>query len=366
LSSSIGIIDADLLDGGTRHPNLALMKISAYKKKHGAKVSLLTSYDNLDEFSEVFIGKVFSFSKFPKNVINMGNVTIGGTGFFSDGGADLSYEIEHCKPDYNLYDDYIFAQISKGKSRTFYKDYLDYSIGFATRGCFRKCDFCVNKKYSSVFKHSPISEFLEPSRKGIYLWDDNFFGFQGWQSVLDEIEATKKPFQFRQGLDIRLLNKAKAERFAKVKYIGDFIFAFDFIEDKKIIIDKLELWRKYNNRTTKLYILCAYQSTDEVDVANVFERIHVLMKYSCIPYIMRFESYKKSKFKGMYTQIARWCNQPQFYKKMSFRQFCEANQFYHKNPNTFCSAYKVMLDFEENYPMIAAKYFDLRYENEMF
>ena len=28
----IGIIDADLLDNGTRHPNLALMKISGYYK----------------------------------------------------------------------------------------------------------------------------------------------------------------------------------------------------------------------------------------------------------------------------------------------------------------------------------------------
>ena len=30
---NIGIIDADLLDKGTRHPNLALMKISAYYKE---------------------------------------------------------------------------------------------------------------------------------------------------------------------------------------------------------------------------------------------------------------------------------------------------------------------------------------------
>lgn len=31
----IGIIDADLLDNGTRHPNLALMKLSGFYKEKG-------------------------------------------------------------------------------------------------------------------------------------------------------------------------------------------------------------------------------------------------------------------------------------------------------------------------------------------
>ncbi len=31
----LGIIDADLLDNGTRHPNLACMKISTYYKNLG-------------------------------------------------------------------------------------------------------------------------------------------------------------------------------------------------------------------------------------------------------------------------------------------------------------------------------------------
>jgi len=366
LKKKIGIIDTDLIDKGTRHPNLALMKISAYQKEQKNSVKLLNNYDEINEFDKVFISKVFSFTRSPKGIETLKNVKIGGTGFFIDGGENLPNEIEHHKPDYNLYDEYINNKINNGKERKFYKDYLDYSIGFTTRGCFRKCDFCVNKKYDFVFKHSPVSEFLEPSRKGIYLWDDNFFGFKNWQKVLDEIENTGKPFQFRQGLDIRLLNKTKAKRFSKVKYIGDFIFAFDYIKDRELIIKKLDLWRKFTSKTTKLYVLCAYESQDKLDIANTFERIKILMKFGCLPYIMRYETYKISKFKGIYTQIARWCNQPQFFKKMSFRQFCEANQSYHKNPDTLCSAYKVMLNFEKEYPIIANKYFDLRFENENY
>jgi len=43
----IGIIDADLLDNGTWHPNLALMKINGYYKKQNNEVKLLKSYENL-------------------------------------------------------------------------------------------------------------------------------------------------------------------------------------------------------------------------------------------------------------------------------------------------------------------------------
>jgi hypothetical protein len=364
LSKRIGIIDADLLDNGTRHPNLALMKISAFQKQSNNEITLLENYDNINEFDQVFISKVFSFTKVPVDLANYNNIRKGGTGFYPNGGRALSNLIEHHYPDYHLYDKYIEGQVQKGKDKKRFKDYLNYSIGFATRGCFRQCDFCVNKKYDHVFRHASVEEFLNKDRFGIYLWDDNIFGYSKWESVFDELDETGKPFQFRQGLDIRLVTDKKARRLSKVKYHGDFIFAFDHIKDKKLIIRKLDLWRKYTYKTTKLYVLCAYESQDELDIANTFERIRVLMKFGCLPYIMRYESYLNSKFKGMYVQLARWCNQPQFFKKKSFREFCIANQDYHKNKSTYCASYKAMIDFEKKFPSIAKKYFDLRYEDE--
>ncbi len=361
----VGIIDADLMDNGTRHPNLALMKISGYYKSSGNEVKLIyRSYDEIKEYDSVFISKVFNFTKVPDWVLQEKNVHIGGTGFFEDGGENLPDEIEHHMPDYNLYSDYIQKMVVAGKKTDYFEDYLEYSIGFLTRGCFRKCSFCVNKKYDHVFKHSPIEEFLDKSRPKIYLWDDNFLAFSKWEECLDSLERTGKPFQFRQGIDIRLMDDRKAYRFNNTKWSGDFIFAFDHLKDKALICRNIQLWKKYTNKQPKLYILSGFNSQDEKDIADVFERIKLLMRYGCIPYIMRYEEYKNSKYKGMYIQIARWCNQPQFYKKMSFREFCERNQFYHPNKKTYCSAYKAMLDFENDYPEIAQKYFDLKYMYE--
>ena len=112
-----------------------------------------------------------------KYILELKNIHIGGTGFFEDGGENLPDHIEHHMPYYDLYSSYIGDQIKNGKSRSFYADYLDYSIGFTTRGCFRKCSFCVNKKYNHVFKHSPVSEFLDKTKPYIYLWDDNFLAY---------------------------------------------------------------------------------------------------------------------------------------------------------------------------------------------
>lgn len=65
------------------------------------------------------------------------------------------------------------------------------------------------------------------------------------------------------------------------------------------------------------------------------------MQYGCLPYIMRHENYKKSKYRSLYVQIARWCNQPQFLKKMSFSSFVLLTKINHKNKETFCSAVQV-------------------------
>lgn len=394
----IGIIDADLLDNGTRHPNLACMKISAYYKQNGWNVSLLESYENLDKYDLVSISRVFSFTNIPACIYKNNkckdpehpelslkkNIVIGGTGFYYEKAPDLPYEIEHIMPDYHLYDNYIQKKLDAGEPRSRYIDYLDFSIGFVTRGCFRKCSFCVNKKYDRVFKASPVSEFLDETRPKIYLWDDNIMASPNFIEIFNELIETGKPFQFRQGLDIRLMTEEKAKKISEAKYYGDYIFAFDHIEDKELISRKLELWRKFNLKSTKLYVLTGFDSQDEIDIKNTFERIKILMKYGCLPYIMRYEDYKLSKFKSMYIELARWCNQPSFIKKMSFRQYCIRNEEYHQGiqnrnkkgeysnkliiPNDiipkkkYCSCYQAMIDFEKDYPEIAKEYFDLRWE----
>ncbi len=369
MKKRIGIIDADLLNRANhRFPNLACMKISGYYKEKGHDVKLLLSYEGLEEFDMVFISKVFTDTEVPKEVLSMKNVTYGGTGFFYDQAPPLDDEIEHHFPDYDLYKEWVEGKLEEGEKRKNLTYYLDYSIGYTTRGCFRKCSFCVNQKYDRVYRHSPVKEFLDENRKKIVLLDDNVLGYSGYEEIFKELNDTGKRFQYKQGMDERLLTRKKIELILNSNIEGDYIFAFDDIEDREIIEEKLKIWNelKTNKKSTKFYVLCGYdregrydQEFFEKDIRDTFERIRILMKYQCIPYIMRHKDHELSPYKGTYTNLARWCNQPAFYKKKTYREFCIANQS--PKSSTECSAVRYMKKLEKDLPDVAEEYFDMRY-----
>lgn len=363
---NIAIIDADLIGRKNhRFPNLACMKMSGYYKNLGHNVKLKRDYKDLDKYDLVKISKVFTDTPIDEEILALDNVEYGGTGFYFDKAPNLPCEIEHHMPDYHLYDEWVEDMIAKGYKKNQFSDYLECSIGFITRGCFRKCDFCVNKKYDKAFMNSHVAEFYDPTRKRISLWDDNFLAYPHWRELLKELEDTNRYFQFRQGLDIRLMTEEKAERFSKVKYYGDYIFAFDFIGDKDIIEEKLTLWKKYVKKTTKLYVFCGFDREDKwddnfwlQDIKDTFERIKILMKHGCLPYIMRFNRYEESPYRGIYITLARWCNQPSMFKKKSFREYA----YYTKGVGSIAKRY--LDDFEKQHPEVAKQYYDLKFENE--
>ena len=331
---NIAIIDADLI-GEKKHrfPNLACMKLSGYYKKQGNKVTLKLDYDNLDTYNKVFISKVFTDTPINPEVLQLNNVIYGGTGFYYDKAAPLPDEIEHHMPDYHLYNEWVIEQLANGGKRLDYKYYLDYSLGYSTRGCFRHCKFCVNKNYNKVELHSPLNEFLDPTRKKICLLDDNVFGTPKWKDIFEELNQIGKPFQYKQGLDERLLTDEKCEVLFNSKYDGDYIFAFDNIEDYELIEQKLKLIREYTDVVPKFYVFCGFDRNDKwdykfwvQDIFDLMKRIKLLQQYHCIPYVMRFNRYIESPYQGVYKVVAAWCNQPSFFKKKSLSEFASCGK----------------------------------------
>lgn len=378
----IAILDADLI-GRQKHrfPNLVCEKLSAYWKAQGAEVELKLDYEIFDAYDQVYISKVFTDTPVPEWLCETNKIHIGGTGFYFDKAPNLPEEIEHHMPDYDLYNDWIQSEVEKAEGAaiasgkpfdrssfmTQFKEYTDYSIGFVTRGCFRKCAFCVNQKYDHVFLHSPIKEFYDPKRKKICLLDDNVLGCKYWKDILEELIDLGRPFKFKQGMDERLLTDEKGEMLFSANYDGDYTFAFDNIADYDIVHKKLHLIRKYTNVTSlKFYVLVGFESTDHVDIENAFKRLELLMRYRCLPYLMRYQNkndtpWKRSEYREMYITLARWCNQPSFFKKMTFREYCIANQDRIKTEGKLCTAMRALTRFEEEYPEIAKKYFDMRF-----
>lgn len=313
----IGLCDADLLDNGTRHPNLVLMKIAGFLfDNHILFELILDPKANLDRYDHVFMSRVFTFTQLPvfytKSIGTKDEAKfhIGGTGFYANEASVSEYrkkreedfsrlekddflntldnhrgghkikgiDMARQMPYYHLYDSFVEKQVHSGLKRDKYKDYQKYSIGFLTRGCVRHCPFCINKLENQVSRYSKLEWFLdnEQDEKGrlvrpyIYLWDDNFLASERtvWEPILQELIDTKRPFQFRQGLDERMLAQSPdgelmVQMLAKAKYHGDFIFAFDNWKDRDLIEKALKLWKRYNpQKGTKFYLFCGYKFTE--------------------------------------------------------------------------------------------------------
>ena len=365
---NIGIIDADVI-GKKKHrfPNLACMKISSYHKSQGNNVKLLLSYDDIENYDKIFLSKVFTDTPVPEGITELSWVEYGGTGFFYDKAESLPYEIEHSMPDYHLYDEFVEMALENGVKKKELEYYTDYSIGFATRGCIRGCSFCVNKNYRQCLKHSPISEFLDKDRKYICLLDDNVLSCRDWKEIFEELNATGKRFQFKQGMDERLLTDEKCEVIFNSNWIGDYIFAFDNIKDRRLVERKLQLIRQHTDKIPKFYCFCGYNhDTPDVypadfwakDVEDLLERIQILMSYHALPYVMRYADYIKSPYKTLYNSIAAWCNQPSFFKKTSFREYCVKSYKLNRK-----SLLRSLEQFEADYPEVAQRYFDLKWDD---
>lgn len=381
---NIGIIDAEIVRK-TKHrfPNLCCMKLSAYHKAKGDHVTLLLDYDTLDEYDKVYISKVFTKTEVPDSVLELSNVEYGGTGFFYDKAPPLPKEVEHALPDYHLYDEWVNSKLESGAKRSEFEYYLDYSIGYLTRKCFRQCPFCVNRNYKGVETASPLNEFMDVNRPKLCFLDDNFFGHPKWKELIQPVVDSGKRFQFKQGLDERLLTREKIIELSKWKYDKDVIFAFDNIEDKNLIIRKLELIRQTVpewKRGLKFYVFCGYDQNErydlafwEKDITDLFERITILRAYGAKPYVMRFEKVYESEYSSFYATVAAYCNQPSMFNSFSFKLYSQCYgmrrddykkykrniEEYLKKVGVKGSPWRSMEMISNRFPHISEKYFDI-------
>lgn len=291
----IGLCDADLLDNGTRHPNLVLMKIAGFLRDNHIPFELiLDSKADIKRYEQIYISRVFSFTNMPDfytkavGTEDEAKFHIGGTGFYANetsvstfrklrkedfyrldnddylntldnhrgGRKKKGIDMARQMPYYRLYNEFVEKQVRAGFKRDKYKYYQKYSIGFLTRGCVRHCPFCINKLENKVCPYSKLEWFIDNERdeRGhlvrpyIYLWDDNFLAADRtvWEPLLQELIDTQRPFQFRQGLDERMLAQSPdgelmAQMLSQSKYHGDFIFAFDNWKDRELINYKMAI-----------------------------------------------------------------------------------------------------------------------------
>lgn len=303
---TIGLLAVD-----SRYPNLALMKISAYYKEQGAIVEW---YSNFGKYDKVFASKIFSFTPDFNEYIQADEVYKGGTGY--DIKSTLPKEIDNCIPDYSIY-----SQID---DKTAY--------GFLTRGCIRKCEWCiVPKKEGSISIYRDIEEIATAKRNNIILMDNNFLASGDYATEqLQKIINLGLRVDFNQGLDARLVNEQNAKLLAQVKWSRYIRFASDTSEEIKDVDKAIRLLKK-NGFSKQVFIYCLLQKDvreclDRLNYWKMAEREYGLM---ITPFAQPYRELEKrgQKIPQWQKDMARWCNRKWLFKTTTFAEYSPRKKF---------------------------------------
>jgi len=256
------LMDLDIIKQRRPSPNLALMKLSAFHKNKGDEVFLNFPLRHADI---TYASYVFTWNAKGQVAVPNGAI-VGGSGI--DLKTELSQEVEHSMPDYDLY------------------PRVDYSLGFTSRGCIRKCPWCiVPEKEGQIKPWARIYEFWDRRHRKITLLDNNLLAAPNWRQTMEDLLAEELWVDFNQGLDIRLVNEENLDYLKRVKTKG-LRFAFDDIAYEKTLREGIELLlaNGLGSRKLSFYFLYGFPLIKQECV----ERIKILASYNVEVYPMAY------------------------------------------------------------------------------
>jgi hypothetical protein len=253
--------------------NTALMQVSQYHKLQGDTVEL---YSPLFEYDKVYVFSLFSFTKKPCLKPNM---VAGGTGFNIR--SRLPKEIEQCDLDYSIYPN---CQTS----------YIWFS-----RGCFRKCPFCVVPiKEGRLDGATPKN--LNPNATRISVMDNNFTALDRilFSGAIEYLKKVNLPVDFQCGFDARLLATKKYEEIKKLKIYKQIRTAWDDPRED-LTFGLTEMANVFGKSKIMVYVLIGYWSTPEEDLMRVTKILELGLDPWVMPYNKQ-DPYQKA--------FERWAN----------------------------------------------------------
>ncbi len=294
---NVALVDID----SHNFPNLVLMKLSAWHKTQGDNVSLLNPTEFLQggdmfkPYDKAYGACVFAENQKIAEEIEAAGGYVAGSG---TGKPDiLPDKIEHIMPDYSLY------------------GITDTAYGFLTRGCPRRCPFCIvsNKEGQESRKVADLSEWWA-GQKHIKLLDPNLLAAPEADFLLRQLCYSGAYIDFTQGIDARLLNERRIALLSDLK-IKRLHFAWDNPRDTKTKAALRDFSQKVMKHKTdyvkyKVYVLTNYWSSHQEDLY----RIYWLRENGYDPYVMIYDKANAPK-ETRYLQ--RWVNNKRIFRTIN-------------------------------------------------
>lgn len=264
------------------YPNLALEKVRAF---YGEKAQYVTVQETVN-CEAVYCSSLFDWTD--KSYVNPDWIC-GGTGF--DVASVLPPEIDRIIPRVNF--------------------------GFTTRGCIRKCPFCVvPEKEGSIRVECDLLDLWDGKAKDVTLFDNNILALpEHFERVCKQARENKIRLDFNQGLDHRLLTPEITDLLKSIKHT-EYRFAFDHPNYLASIEKALDL---LGNQRCTWYVLVGFDTTFEQDL----ERLEYLKSHNQNAFVQRYRGVHNL-LQPIHTTMARWANQHHIFQGMTWEQFLEA------------------------------------------
>jgi len=197
---------AVFFDVDSKIPNLALMKLSSFYKSKGY-CSILSRKPRRISADLYFASAIFNSGKSLELIGRLTQVygdrmIVGGTGV--DLEMSLTEEADRCFPDYALY------------------AHTDYALGFLTRGCNKRCAFCVVPKKEGELRpnYATLDSFVPKNQQKVMLLDNNLLAAANANDLLEEMTKRQLKVNFSQTLDIQYLTDDNYQRLKMVDSVN--------------------------------------------------------------------------------------------------------------------------------------------------
>lgn len=282
-----------IMDIDSTIPNLALHKIAKYhtEKKDEVIWNFPLAKKNVDK---IYISIIFDWNK--KIGYEYEDAIIGGSGW--DICNKLPAEIENIKPHINL--------------------------GFTTRGCPRKCKFCVvPDKEGKEYIVGDLFDLWDGKNREITILDNNILSIpQHFELICKQAIQKKIKIDFNQGLDYRFLTP-EIVNLLKITPHKEYKFAFDHPTYVNGVEKTINILKKGGINRCTWYVLCGYDTEFNEDL----QRLNYLRKNGQNAFVQRYSLVYKNK---KYIALARWANQHHIFQAMTWEEFLN-----HKENKTY-------------------------------
>lgn len=273
--------------------NTACMQIAAAHRGAGDSVEWALPLE-YDQFDRLYCSSLFTFT--PKKTIPAQTIC-GGTGFNLK--AKLPGWIDRAGYDYSIYPE------------------CDYSIVRFSRGCVRRCRFCVVPEKEGGIKPVEVKN-LNPKGKRIVVQDNNFFASPLWYSAIGFLNEIGQPVDF-QGVDVWEMTTRKLQELSRVPLAANQAvkIAWDWPKQEISSVLRRLLGRIPANKIM-CYVLIGYDSTPEQDL----HRVRTLWdRYRVRPYVMSYN--ENSPYQSAFE---RWVNS-HIYKNTRWAEYKYRKEF---------------------------------------